>query len=55
MAAAEARRDALVTELSAGRSDHVTRAATANALAGAEVDLACAEGRWLALAEELGA
>ncbi len=50
-------RDRLQADLSTevGSDDHTALAATAHALAEAEVTLAAAEDRWLALTEELGA
>lgn len=54
MAEAGTTRDRLVVELTAGAPDHGTRTRVAHALADAEVELAEAEERWLALAEELG-
>ncbi|MEA2826991.1 MAG: transport system ATP-binding/permease protein [Actinomycetota bacterium] len=55
MADASDRRRRLEADLSAAAGDHTTLAAVAHALAEAEVALATAEDRWLALTEELGA
>jgi len=55
MADAADRRKRLEAELSAAAGDHGALAASAHALAEAEVVLAAAEDRWLALTEELGA
>ncbi|MEO5679012.1 MAG: hypothetical protein ABIS47_05005, partial [Acidimicrobiales bacterium] len=54
MADAGAARDRLLVELTTGVADHTTRTKVAHALADAEGELAEAEERWLALAEELG-
>ncbi|MEO5678516.1 MAG: ABC-F family ATP-binding cassette domain-containing protein [Acidimicrobiales bacterium] len=54
MAEAGATRDRLLVELTGGVADHTTRTRVAHALADAEGELAEAEERWLALAEELG-
>ena len=55
MAEAVERRTRLEAELSAASDDHAALTAAAHALAEAEVALAAAEDRWLALTEELGA
>ena len=55
MAEADDRRRRLEAELAAVAADHTALAAVAHALAEAEVALATAEDRWLALTEELGA
>ncbi len=55
MAEASDRRRRLEDDLSAVGGDHTALAAVAHALAEAEVALATAEDRWLALTEELGA
>jgi len=54
MADAQAERDRLVAELSAGPGDHRARSQVAHDLAEAQSRLAQAEDRWLGLAEELG-
>ncbi|MDQ6613404.1 MAG: ATP-binding cassette domain-containing protein, partial [Actinomycetota bacterium] len=54
MAAAAADRDRLVAALSVATNDHIALTQIAHSLADAEVRLAQAEERWLALAEELG-
>ncbi len=55
MAEATDRRARLEADLSTAADDHAALTAAAHALAEAEVALAAAEDRWLALTEELGA
>ncbi len=55
MAEAGERRSRLESDLSAAAGDHSALTTAAHALADAEVALAAAEDRWLALTEELGA
>ncbi|MEA2932803.1 MAG: transport system ATP-binding/permease protein [Actinomycetota bacterium] len=55
MTGADDRRRRLEAELADVAGDHATLATAAHALAEAEVALAAAEDRWLALTEELGA
>jgi hypothetical protein len=55
MTGADDRRRRLEAELADVAGDHTTLATAARALAEAEVALAAAEDRWLALTEELGA
>jgi hypothetical protein len=54
MADASDERDRIVADLSAGNAAHAELTKLAHSLAAAEVRVARAEERWLALAEELG-